>query len=90
MVPAKPKRAKRRNRFQPSSQPAKRSLSSLRKDELIIMLAQVFASMDQTERHLHTLMTDWQDHVPAHVRARVMEDLYDPLLKLMIDLGLRP
>lgn len=74
-----------------SAQPNRRpALKTLTKRELISLVESMFAYMDQREIALHALMTDWGDGVPPEVRARVQVEIYDPLLRQMIDLGIRP
>lgn len=72
---------------QPRPRPA---LKTLTKRELISLIEGMFAYLEQREVALHALMTGWDDGIPPDVRARIQVEIYNPLLRQMIDLGLRP
>ena len=38
----------------------------------------------------HSLMTRWDDDIPAHVRAEIMTELYNPMLEAALRAKIQP
>jgi hypothetical protein len=64
--------------------------TTMRKDELVTYLESILVCLDVHERALHEVVTRRSGEVPPELRAEMPINLYEPLLRTMIDLGLRP
>lgn len=45
--------------------------------------------LERIEVALSSMMTRWQDGIPAEVRAEIMTEAYEPVLRILIHAGRR-
>ena len=46
--------------------------------------------LEQVEVALSSMMTRWQDGIPAEIRAEIMTEAYEPVLRMLIRSRRRP